>query len=255
VITKHSVPNATLVFPTAFPNGGSAPRVCDFDDMVLRLVKWHPSNHGDTATYSELAASRLGQLIEAPVVRGMVVFVDMALLPPGLIPRVKQPFHTGFTYSPGQNFSEADYAAIENRVSLPAAAAHLAWLLVGDQQGHNQYLYQLEQVLPDKTTRKMNHFMLIDQAAICGSHDWTNADLSDAARPYALPAHLKTQVLFADVEPLVEEIRKLAEDDIRACFDSLLKEWGVSPSMVDKVTDFLVKRRIHLADVLRNGLK
>jgi hypothetical protein len=163
--------------------------------------------------------------------------------------------HTGFTYSPGQNFSQADYASIQNRASLPAAAAHLAWLLVGDQQGHNQYLYQLEQVLPDKTTRKMNHFILIDQAAICGSHDWTNADLSDTARPYDLPNHLKTQITFADVEPLVEEIKKLAEDDIRACFDSSPQEWGISSSMVNKVTDFLAQRRGHLADVLRNGLK
>jgi hypothetical protein len=154
MITEHSVPNATLAFPTALPNGGSQPRVCDFDDLVLRLVKWQPSNHGATATYSELAASRLGQLIEAPVLRALVVYVDMALLPGGLSGRVKQPFHVGFTYSPGQNFTAADYAHIQNRSALPAAAVHLAWLKVGDQESHNQYLFQLEQVLPDKLPEK-----------------------------------------------------------------------------------------------------
>lgn len=70
--TRESVPNAVYVFPHALP-GASNPRVCDFDDMVLRVVKWHPSIHGLTSTYSELVASRLGQLIEAPVVRGMVM--------------------------------------------------------------------------------------------------------------------------------------------------------------------------------------
>jgi hypothetical protein len=86
-ITQHSVPNAILVHPVVLPNGGSRPRVCDFDDMVLRLVKWHPSNHGFTSTYSELAASRLGQLIEAPVIRGSVVYVHTKLLPTDLVVR------------------------------------------------------------------------------------------------------------------------------------------------------------------------
>ena len=73
-----------MVMPYAPANGGSQPRFCDFDDMALRLVKWHPSRHGLTATYSELVASRLAQLIEAPVIRGTIVYVDLQLLPTGV---------------------------------------------------------------------------------------------------------------------------------------------------------------------------
>ena len=67
--------NVMEVLPITLQNGGSKPRVCDFDDKVRRLVKWHPSIHGLTATYSELVASRLGQLINVPVIRGTIVYV------------------------------------------------------------------------------------------------------------------------------------------------------------------------------------
>ena len=101
----------------------------------------------------------------------------------------------------------------------------------------------------------MNHFILIDQAAICGAHDWTNADLSNVAAPYILPPHMKKQIAFSDVEPLVEEIKLLAEEDIHACFDSCPDEWAITDVMVNKATEFLVKRRAHLAKVLQDSLK
>lgn len=253
-MVQQSIPNATMVYHAAFPNGGSAPRVCDFDDMVHRLVKWHPSSHGLTCTYSELIASRLGQLIGAPLVRGTVVYVDVALLPPDIAARVTQPFHVGFTYSPGQNFSPNDYDQLKNRGSFPAAAVHLAWLQVGDQGGHNQYLYQLEQVLPDKTTRKMNHYILIDQAFICGSPDWSKNDLRDPAVPYTLPLHLKRYVTMAQVEPLLHAVELLDETEIRACFGSYPEGWGITDEHVQKVTTFILDRRRHLPDVLRANL-
>ena len=49
---KYSVPNATIPFPKVIENGGSNPRFYDFDDGVLRLVKWHPSQHGAKACYN-----------------------------------------------------------------------------------------------------------------------------------------------------------------------------------------------------------
>lgn len=161
LFTRESVPNSTLVHPHEL-QGVTKARVCDFDDMVLRVVKWHPPPLGITSTYSELAASRLGQLIQAPVVRGTVVHVDPAQLPAELANQAAQPFHVGFTYSPGDDFRPEDYNKIENTPALPAAAVQLAWLQIADQEGHNQYLYQLEHVLPDKTTRKMSHFIIID---------------------------------------------------------------------------------------------
>lgn len=249
--SQHSVPNALTVFSTQLPNGGSAPRVCDFDDMVLRLVKWHPSNHGHTATYSELVASRLAQLIEAPVVRGSVVYVSNDLLPPGLSSRVSQPFHVGFTYLSGKNFSKQDYTDIKNKASLPAAAVHLAWLQVGDQEGHNQLLYQLEQVLPDDTRRKMNHFILVDQAFICGTSDWRNAPLNEPNSPYDLPSHLKSQVSFESLEMVIEQVKAADIESVRGCFESYPETWDIGTELVDKVTDYILKRRDHLENILR----
>lgn len=238
------------VFHTPLPNGGSQPRVCDFDDMVLRLVKWHPSTHGLTSTYSELVASRVGLLIGAPVVRGTVVYVEPGLLPTDLASRLTQPFHVGFTYSPGHNFTAVDYPAIQNVASLPAAAVHLAWLQIGDQEGHNQYLYQLDQVLPDNTTRKMNHFIIVDQAAICGMHDWSSAALDTPSVPYNLPSHLKNQLELSRVEPLVNVVQALPEDAIRACFEDYPSTWGIGHGLVDKLLDFVLNRRTVLRNVL-----
>lgn len=252
--TKESVPNATLVHAYQLP-GASNPRVCDFDDMTLRVVKWHPSGHGFTATYSELVASRLGQLIEAPVVRGTVVYVEPDLLPPELTAQMVQPFHVGFTYSQGKGFRADDYAQIKNTMSLPAAAVQLAWLQIEDQEGedHNQYLYQLEQVLPDKTTRKMNHFIVVDQAAICGTHDWSDATPQPNA-PYNLPSHLKSRVSMDAMEPVLETVMSLDEEEIRSCFGSYPAGWDIKDHHVNKVTEFVLERRDHLADVLRNNL-
>jgi hypothetical protein len=174
---QQTVPNATWVSPVATGGGASAPRTCDFDDKVLRHVKWHPSNHGLTSTYSELVASRIGLLFGAPVLRGVVVYVAMEKLPSEIKARVSQPYHLGFVYSPGKDFVEDDYKSIRNTAALPAAAVLLTWLQVGDQVGHNQYLFQLERVFPDKTTEKMNDFLLIDLAAICGVHDWSGHPL------------------------------------------------------------------------------
>jgi hypothetical protein len=253
-LSKHSVPNATFVFPQALPNGGSAPRVCDFDDMVFRLVKWHPSNHGITSTYSELVASRLGQLIDAPVVRGTVVHIDMDLLPPEIAARVTQPFHVGFTYSSGQNFAEADYAGIKNTAALPAAAVLLAWLQVGDQESHNQYLYQLEQVLPDKTTRRMNHFILVDLAAVCGQHDWSNHALDNPGTPHTLPKHMQSRVKMDDVGPVLEVVNGLAEEDIRECCGSYPASWGIGDGLTKKLAKYVLDRRHHLAAILQANL-
>ena len=250
-ITPHPVPNALYVFPETFPDGVSQPRVCDFDDMVLRLVKWQPSVHGLTPTYSELAASRLGQLIEAPVVRGTIVYVEPALLPEALAQRLTQPFHIGFTFSPGQNFRETDYAQIKNTASLPAAAVQLAWLQIADQERHNQFLYQLEQVLPDRTTRKMSHFILIDQAFICGIPDWSSAALDHPESSYSLPRHLRPQVSMASLDPLIGLVGSLDSDAIHRCFDTYPESWNIGADLVEKVTDYMLRRRAHLGDILR----
>ncbi len=245
------MPNARWLLGTPLGEaGGSGARFADFDDEIIRLVKWHPSAHGVTATYSELVASRLGQLIEAPVVRGTVVYVDPELLPPESRGQDPQPFHVGFTHLEGQDFSDADYEAIDNEVALPRAAVQLAWLQIEDQQGHNQYLYRTEQVLPDNTRRKRSEFVIIDQAAMCGSHDWSGQNLRpDAA--YTLPAPLVSKISMDEIEPVLEQLSAVEEDDIRSCFDSRPDSWGITDSLANKATEFVLERREHLEGVLR----
>lgn len=253
-MNPEAVPNAMYLFPQTFPNGGSAPRVCEFDDFTLRLVKWHPSSHGKTATYSELAASRIAQLFEAPVIRGTIVYVDLQLLPDEISNRISQSFHVGFTYCPGENFREADYGRIENSSVLPAAAVQLAWLQVNDQANHNQYFSALEQVLPDKTTRKMNQFVLIDQAFICGSRDWTKDALDQPNSSYKLPPHLSSRVSMSDVRPVIEAVRAIKEETILSCFGTYPDTWGLSADEVEKAASYIIKRRGFLEDILRESL-
>jgi len=245
---RHLFPNATLPLPVVIQNGGSGPRVFDFDDQVFRLVKWHPSSHGITATYSELAASRLAQLLSAPALRAMPVWIPEPMLPsPG------QNVHLGFTFLHGENFLDTDYPSIKNRAVLPAAALQLCWLRVGDQQGHNQYLWRHDEILPDKTSRTTNHFMLIDLAAMFETHDWSGSDLGDGKQAYNLPTHLKAELSMKLMEPYLEAVQDIPEEDILGCFVSP-EDWGLPASLAEKATTYLLKRRPHLADIVTASL-
>ena len=127
-------------------NGGSNPRFYDFDDGVARLVKWCPSPHGSKPCLNELVASRLGQLVGAPIPRGGVVYVPDEVIPPEHRGVGGKPgFHFGVARMEGENFIPAShYNEIANDSELPFAAVFLTWLVVGDQEGHYQYLQRLE---------------------------------------------------------------------------------------------------------------
>jgi len=250
----ETIPNATWVNPVATSGGASAPRTCDFDDKVLRHVKWHPSNHGITSTYSELIASRIGLLFGAPVLRGMVIHVDLAKLPADLRGRISQPYHLGFAFSPGKDFRESDYAAIKNISALPAAVVLLAWLQVADQMSHNQYLFQLERVLPDKSTEKLNDFLLIDLAAICGAHDWSSQTLDNHKVAYTLPPHLASRVKFKDVEPIIGAIKDIPEDQIRRCLSDYPQDWSIRADLISKLGDFIIGRRAEVEQIVKGQL-
>jgi hypothetical protein len=159
-------------------------------------------------------------------------------------------FHVGFTYLHGGNFRPEDYGAIKNRGALPAAAVQLAWLGIGDQVGHNQYLWNAEQILPDGTTRKMTHFFLVDQAQMFGTWDWTKGT-GDPAAPYQLPDHLCRQFEYAHVEAVVERVRRLDESAVADCFSGFPRQWSIEPSHVGDAQRHLLERREHLSDILR----
>ncbi len=238
--------------PTGEP-GASGARFWDFDDEIIRLVKWQPSIHGKTSTYSELVASRLGQLLDAPVIRGTVVHIDPELLPPEVADKGAQPFHVGFAYLEGGDFRDSDFDQIDNKLALPRAAVQLAWLQIADQEGHNQYLYRTERFLPDGTRRKTQRFIVIDQAAMCGSHDWSSQDLQPDSG-YMLPASLRNRVDMKSVRPILEELSSVEEEDIRACFDSRPDSWEIPDELANKATDFVLERRQHLETILKSNL-
>jgi hypothetical protein len=104
-VNQHSVPNATLGLPGKPIDGGSQPRFYEFDDAVTRLVKWSPSPHGNKACFNELVASRLGQLIDAPILRGIIVYVSDEIIPMDHRAEGAKPgFHFAVTRMPGENF-------------------------------------------------------------------------------------------------------------------------------------------------------
>jgi hypothetical protein len=206
-MNRHSVPNATLGLPGKPVNGGSQPRFYDFDDGVTRLVKWHPSRHGSKACYNELIASRLGQLIDAPILRGIVVYVPDEIIPADHRADGATPgFHFAVTRMLGENFiAPGHYAEIENSLQLSAAAVHLAWLAVGDQQGHNQYLQRLEYE-EHGVLKKTKRFKLIDMGQMFGDWNWSAASVAAVHTSYQLPIHLVPHLTIASLQPALDQI-------------------------------------------------
>jgi hypothetical protein len=226
----HAVPNATMGYPGRPQNGGSNPRFYDFDDGVTRLVKWHPSRHGAKASYNELVASRLGQLVGAPILRGAVVYVPDEIIPDDhRADGAVAGFHFGVARMEGENFVPTmHYAEIENAAELPAAAVFLAWLAVGDQEGHNQYLQRLEvrqQAGPAKATKR---FRLIDMGQMFGSFAWDAHNVLPVHDAYALPSHLRERTTWAKLEPAMDELRAVADEAIQNCFIDYPTVWDVT---------------------------
>jgi hypothetical protein len=253
-MNRHSVPNATLGLPGKPANGGSRPRFYDFDDGVTRLVKWSPSLHGNKACFNELVASRLGQLIDAPILRGIIVYVSDEIIPPDHRAEGATPgFHFAVTRMLGENFvAPGHYADIENSSELPAAGVQLAWLAVGDQQGHNQYLQRLEyeeRGVPKKTKR----FKLIDMGQMFGNFSWTAAHVANVHLTYQLPAHLAAILTKANLAPVVDQLSQIADDVIEECFQDCPESWGVSQEDKSAGAQCAIQAKKKIADIIYNG--
>ena len=249
-MNKQSVPNATLGLPGRPVNGGSNPRFYDFDDGVTRLVKWHPSLHGVKACYNELVASRLGQLIGAPILRGGVVFVPDDIIPSDhRILGATAGFHFGVFMMDGTNFVPAKhYADIANASELPFAAVFLAWLAIADQEGHNQFLQQVE--IAGTTTKR---FKLVDMGFMFGSPSWSAPDVGKVHTSYVIPRHLASQLSLTKLKPAMETLKTITEGAIRECFEDYPDDWNISDADRDAAVSRVCAGRDNIDSIIRNG--
>ena len=249
-MNRHSVPNAIYGLPGKPANGGSNPRFYEFDDGPTRLVKWHPSGHGAKACYNELIASRLGQLIGAPILRGGVVYVPKEIIPgEHLAVGAKEGFHFGVYMMDGGNFVPSQhYADIENTSQLPYAAVFLAWLAVGDQEGHNQYLQQLE-IAGVKTKR----FKLVDMGYMFGSPGWTKASITNVHDQYKIPIHLAEKLSFEKLKPAIGELQAIDDESIRQCFDDCPEEWDIPKEDREAGANNACSAKANIEQIIRKG--
>jgi hypothetical protein len=235
-------------------NGGSNPRFYEFDDRVTRLVKWHPSGHGAKACYNELVASRLGQLIDAPMLRGIVVYVPDEVIPAEhKAIGAKQGFHFAVTRLVGENFVPArHYSEIENSTELPTAAVLLAWLTVGDQDGHNQYL-QRETRDEEGKAKPTKLFLLVDMGQMFRSFNWTAENIAGPPAAYTIPPHIADKIIMPSLVPVMAKLRSITDNDIRACFTDRPEEWGIPDADATAGANRVIAWRDGIENVVRTG--
>jgi hypothetical protein len=254
-MNPHSVPNATLGYPGRPFNGGSNPRFYDFDDGVTRLVKWHPSNHGHKACYNELVASRIGQLFDAPIQRGQIVYVPHEVIPDDhrAIGAVEG-FHFASARMVGENFVPAQhYTEIENQSELPYAAVFLAWLAIGDQEGHNQFLQKLEIQQGPGITKATKRFMLIDMGQMFGQSNWADPGVRTVHTTYKLPDHLAQKIAKNKFAAVIAEVGDINEVAIRQCFEDCPDEWAISLQDKEGGIARVLGAKEKIEEILRNG--
>jgi hypothetical protein len=217
-------------------------------------VKWSPSPHGNKACFNELVASRLGQLIDAPILRGIIVYVSDDIIPADHRADGATPgFHFAVTRMQGENFvAPGHYAEIENGSELPAAAVHLAWLAIGDQQGHNQYLQRLEYE-EHGVIKKTKRFKLIDMGQMFGNFSWTSANVANVHVTYQLPVHLVDHLTKANLAPAIGQLTQLADSVIEECFEDCPNSWGISAADKAAGAQCAIQAKKTINDIIFNG--
>jgi hypothetical protein len=202
-----------------------------------------------------LVASRLGQLIEAPILRGGVVYVADEVIPPDHRTIGAKPgFHFGVPRMEGENFVPAShYSEIENSAALPFAAVFLTWLAVGDQEGHNQYLQRAEVQDATGQSRTTRRFRLIDMGQMFGDFNWRAETLANAPAGYKLPSHMVSKLTLAQLKPALEQLRAVVPDDIRACFEECPPDWGTPERDKQAAITRLIASRDNVEEILKTG--
>lgn len=253
-MNQHAVPNAIAGLPGVPINGGSQPRFYDFDDGIVRLVKWHPCPHGPKGCFNELTASRLGQLIDSPILRGGVVYVDDAIVPADHRPAGRGGLHFAVARMKGENFVPAQhYDEIENSSQLASAAVHLAWLQVGDQQNHNQYLQRLQTEGAAGAADERKIFRLIDMGFMFTGAGWSAASIAAIPASYVLPQHLADKLTMTAVDVSLAELAVVSEASIRACFADCPAAWAVPEADATAAANYAVTLRDRLRDTIVAG--
>jgi hypothetical protein len=227
-MNRHSVPNATVGFPGRPANGGSNPRFYDFDDGVARLVKWSPSPHGNKACFNELVASRLGQLIDAPILRGIVVYVPDQIIPSD---------HRGIGATPGFHFA---VTRMEGENFVPPGY-------------YNQYLQRLEYEDQHGMLKKTKKFKLIDMGQMFGDFNWTAASVANVHATYQLPIHMIPHLTKVKLAPAVDQLAQLPNGLIEGCFEDCPDTWGISQADKAAGAQRAIQAKRDINDILFNG--
>lgn len=253
-MNRQFVPNAISALPNDRPlEGSSNPRFYDFDDGVIRLVKWSPSPFGKKACYNELVASRLGCLLGAPLLRGLPVYLDQSIIPKSHAALgATGGFHFGVAYMRGTDFHPIQLDAISNSSALPYAAVHLAWLNIADHEGHNQFLRYVtrQEMGVDRTT---NELMLIDMGLMFGDGDWKCETLKDGHATYKFPKFLRQNLTWASLEKPIERLKSLEQDEINSCFTMIPSSWSISDDEIEAAIATVHSARTRIEGIIKNG--
>ena len=162
-------------------------------------------------------------------------------------------FHFAVTRMLGENFvAPGHYADIENGSELPAAGVQLAWLAIGDQQGHNQYLQRIE-LEEHGVIRKTKRFKLIDMGQMFGNFNWTAASVANVHIAYQLPPHLAADLTKANLATTIDKLSKLEDGVIEECFQDCPDTWGVSQADKSAGAQCAIRAKTKIADIIFNG--
>ena len=201
--------------------------------------------HGVASTkgaYNELAGSRLAQLLDAPVLRGTVVYVSGALVPADL-KHAGEGFHFGVRLMPGVDFEPVHYPEIDNSAELPNAAVLLAWLNVGDQETKNQFLERGEKT----------KFRVIDLEYALGCPCWTPKGIATIHTTYELPVHLAERLTMESLQPAIDKLRSISAHAILECFMDCPERWNVSISHRIAGAKYAIAARDTIEQIIRAG--
>ena len=163
-------------------------------------------------------------------------------------------FHFGVASMKGENFIPPQhYSEIENTSELPLAAVHLAWLAVGDQEGHNQYLQELEVRREGFPPTARKRFRLVDMGQMFGNFEW-NADTVKVVHDrYKLPPHLAEKLTLEKLAPAISALKSVGDSSIRASFEDCPDEWNVPAADREAGAERALSAKDRIEEIIRKG--